>query len=283
MKLFKEIKLLQCFLHEERQKGKQIGFVPTMGALHEGHLSLIRASRAENQLTVCSIFVNPTQFTHAEDLVKYPRPIENDIKLLVESECDVLFYPEISEMYIGNEKTTHADYGDITEALEGQFRPGHFDGVITIVRKLFDIITPHVSYFGQKDYQQCLVIKELIEKNKLNIQLRMCPTLRENDGLAMSSRNVRLSKEERKAAVIIPEMLFHIKKHITQQPLKEILSWVTDRIITSSELFKIEYLKIVDANTLKPLQESHYPGNAVALIAVWCGNVRLIDNMILTD
>jgi pantoate--beta-alanine ligase len=284
LKLFKEINALKKFLQDERLRGvTKIGFVPTMGALHKGHLSLIKASKAENELTVCSIFVNPTQFNNTEDLDKYPRPIENDIKFLVENECDVLFFPEVKEMYIKDEIRPVVDYGIITNNFEGRFRPGHFDGVVMIVKKLFEIVEPNNAYFGQKDYQQCMVIDHFIKKNDLRIFLHVCPTLRESDNLAMSSRNSRLTNEERKAAVIIPETLAFIKKNIRTLPVLETNSLAKLKIINSSSLLNIEYLEIVDTKTLEPLSEITKATNPIVLIAAWCGNVRLIDNLILTD
>lgn len=284
MKIFKEINALRTFLHDEKVRGiKNIGFIPTMGALHDGHLSLLKTSKFKNHISVCSIFVNPTQFNNSEDLEKYPRPIENDIKLLIENGCDVLFLPEVSEMYSKNELTNAEDFGIITNSLEGKYRSGHFDGVINIVKKLFEIIEPENAYFGQKDYQQCMVIEYLIKKNNFNIQLHICPTLREQDGLAMSSRNVRLNTEERKVAFIIPKTLLYIKENIRKQPFPEILLIAQNRITLSSNLLKIEYLEIVDAKSIKPLTSINETKNAIALIAAWCGNVRLIDNIILTD
>ncbi len=284
MKLFKEINALKKFLHDERLRGvTQIGFVPTMGALHEGHLSLIKASKNQNQITVCSIFVNPTQFNNAEDLDKYPRPIENDIQFLVNNECDVLFFPEVKEMYIINEIRPVLDYGNTTNNFEGRFRPGHFDGVVMIVKKLFEIVEPNNAYFGQKDFQQCMVIDHFVQMNDLPISLHFCPTLRESDNLAMSSRNARLTEEERKAAVIIPETLDYIKKNIHSISLHEITSTSKLKITNSSPLMKVEYLEIVELKTLKTISEINKTTDAIVLVAAWCGNIRLIDNLILTD
>ncbi len=283
MKLFKEINAFRKFLKGKRQNGVQnIGFVPTMGALHSGHISLINTSKQNNQLTICSIFVNPTQFNNTDDLAKYPRTIENDIKLLIENNCDVLFYPEVSEMYVDDEQTNVEDYGFIVETLEGRFRPGHFNGVITIVKKLFDVVEPTNAYFGQKDYQQCAVVNQLIIKNNLSVKLNICSTLREVDGLAMSSRNARLTIEEREAAAIIFQTLFQIKKSFNTYSIDEL----TTKSITqlhSSPLIKVEYLEIANPTTLKPLVDKDERTKAVALIAAWCGNVRLIDNLLLFD
>lgn len=281
MKLFKQISSLRQHLAAERQKGKQIGFVPTMGALHKGHLSLISSSRAQNDLTVCSIFVNPTQFNSSEDLSKYPRTIENDIKLLIESGCNILFHPEVNEMYSSVEETRVADYGLLTSSLEGQFRLGHFDGVITIVKKLFDVIEPDNAYFGQKDYQQAALIGAFIQRNSLKIKLHICPTLRDSDGLALSSRNVRLSPDDRKDAVSIPQLLFMIKENYPNNSITVLKAKALDYLSKVPSL-TLEYFEIADSQTLEPLKEKHESGSAIALIAAWCGNVRLIDNLLLS-
>lgn len=283
MKLFKEINSIHQFLASEKRENKQIGFVPTMGALHNGHLSLIKKSKAENELTVCSIFINPTQFNNKEDLEKYPRTIENDIKLLIESGCDVLFHPEVNEIYTENETPQTGNYGNLTHVLEGKFRPGHFDGVITIVKKLFQIVEPDNVYFGQKDFQQCAVINEMIVRNHFKLKMNICNTMREIDGLAMSSRNIRLTKDERIAAKAIPSTLHYIKNNIEKVSITEVLQTATKQLLSSSDLIKIEYLEIVNAITLEQMDQFDIETPAVALIAAYCGNVRLIDNIILTD
>lgn len=271
-------------MHDERLKGtKKIGFVPTMGALHDGHISLIKASKKNNQITVCSIFVNPTQFNNLEDLEKYPRDLEKDIKFLVEHECDVLFLPEVNEIYQKDEIKEVIDYGNVTNDFEGKFRPGHFDGVVMIVKKFFQIIEPDNTYFGQKDYQQCLVIEHLIKRNQFPVNLIICPTLREHDGLAMSSRNARLTEEERKAAAIIPQTLNYIKQHIHQIPLNDIIYLAIEQFKKGSSLMNIEYLDIVDSKNIQHLSEINETTKAIVLIAVWCGKIRLIDNLILAD
>jgi pantoate--beta-alanine ligase len=284
LKLYKEINELRKFLQSERLSGATIGFVPTMGALHGGHLSLIRASRNENRLTVCSIFVNPRQFNDLADLAKYPRTIENDIRLLVENGCDVVFHPEVDEMYPPDETPAEEeDYGFITRILEGKSRPGHFDGVITVVKKLLTVVEPDNAYFGQKDYQQCAVINRLITQNGLHTRLRICPTIREDDGLAMSSRNVLLKPEERKAAGVIPQTLQSLKDHFREHAVRELKESSVRRIHSSSPLLQVDYLEIADPVTLEPVEHIDEMTKAVALIAVRCGNVRLIDNLVLTD
>ncbi|MFI5221031.1 MAG: pantoate--beta-alanine ligase [Bacteroidia bacterium] len=282
MRLFKEIKSLQNFLQNERKKSSTIGFVPTMGALHQGHISLIKKSMAENPISVCSIFVNPSQFNNAEDLANYPRTIEEDIKKLVESGCPVLFLPHEKELFPKNEKLLDADFGLFTESFEGKFRPGHFSGMISVVKKFFDIILPDHSYFGQKDFQQCMVVKELIKKYALPVRLHICPIVREPDGLAKSSRNARLTPEERNTAVIIPQILFSIKETFHQIPTEDLISSSLRKLTAHSPMVKVDYLEVIDADTFKPTNRDTKT-KAVAMIAAWCGNIRLIDNMILTD
>ncbi len=215
MILFKKITELSFFIEKEKKKGKSIGFVPTMGALHEGHISLINNSKALNKLTVSSIFVNPTQFNNAKDFDKYPVTIEKDIDLLEKNGCHILFMPTVKEMYpTGFINPPHYNLGYLETVLEGKYRPGHFQGVCQVVHRLLSIVQPHNLYIGQKDYQQCMVIKKLVELTQLKVNVIIGSTLRENDGLAMSSRNMRLNIEERKKAVKISEVLFFIKKEI---------------------------------------------------------------------
>jgi pantoate--beta-alanine ligase len=278
LNIFKTKDILADFVASKREKGMSIGFVPTMGALHNGHISLINASKADNQVTVCSIFVNPTQFNQKEDFDKYPRLIEEDIRLLEASGCDALFIPEVNEMYAPKSEVLNYHFSHITHSLEGTFRPGHFDGVITIVKKLFDAVNPDNAYFGQKDFQQCMVIKELISHFNLNINLKIIPTLRESDGLAMSSRNLRLSPSERKQAIAIYQACNFIKEHIKIYSAEELQSKA--KSIVNKEL-KLEYLELCDADTLEPVIDIANHNQVVALAAAWCGNVRLIDNMII--
>lgn len=252
-----------------------------MGALHQGHIALVKESAKKNDITVASIFVNPTQFNSQEDLLKYPRTIEKDIALLGEAGCDVLFHPEPLEMYPGGFETQHYDWGNITNSLEGAFRPGHFDGVITIVHRLLEIVKPTSAYFGQKDFQQCAVINEMVKRFGLNVKIEICPTLREQDGLAMSSRNIRLNDAERKDALLIYEALSYMRRHVTDAPDK-LITGATDIILKGPHM-KPEYIAVVDAVTLNPVINQADSGKYVALIATWCGNVRLIDNMVLTD
>lgn len=253
-----------------------------MGALHTGHVSLIQQSTADNDLTVCSIFVNPTQFNNAEDLAKYPRTIENDMVMLEAAGCDVLFLPDAAEMYPDGFNTGSYDWGAATHSLEGAFRPGHFDGVITIVKRLFEVVEPDHAYFGQKDFQQCAVIERMVKEFNMPVTIHIQPTLREADGLALSSRNTRLTPEERKDALLISKALRGIKEQQHKLTIDELLAYATSILLTS-KLMRPEYVTIVNIHTLEPLVSASGLSDSVALIASWCGNVRLIDNMLLND
>lgn len=279
MNLYQAIKPLQVHLQAKQRQNMRIGFVPTMGALHAGHLSLIAAAKEKCDIVACSIFVNPTQFNNHIDLELYPRNIENDIRLLVQAGCDILFHPTIKEMY-GPElhKDSAADYGPYINVLEGAHRPGHFDGVITIVNRLFEIIMPDEVFFGQKDYQQCLVIKTLIERNFPKVIFNLCAIIREADGLAMSSRNVRLSKEERNAAVLLVQALNHIKANWNPERWETAIAEAKNSI-ENNHLLQLEYLCVAEPNFLTEL--TTYNENAIALIAVHCGETRLIDNLFM--
>ncbi len=282
MFLFTQIAPLRAFIAAQKLLGKSIGFVPTMGALHPGHLSLVQQSKAVNDVTVCSIFVNPTQFNNKEDLIKYPRTIEDDVQKLVQGGCDVLFHPNAAEMYPNGQSIVAYHWGNITHSLEGAARPGHFDGVIAIVKRLFEIVEPNMAFFGRKDYQQCAVVKELVRFFNFPIDIVLGDTLRESDGLAMSSRNLRLSEAERKQALLVSQTLFFIRDHVRKQNVSEVLSGAKE-VLTKGSLLKLEYMEIVDAETLDVVTE-YTPGKKyVVLIALWCGNVRLIDNILLGE
>ena len=282
MILIKKSDDLRNYLKSHTNKLTTIGFVPTMGALHEGHLSLIKESKKENTLTVCSIFVNPTQFNEAEDYEKYPITLEQDIYRLDSIHCDILLVPSIEEVYPeGINKNTVYNIGHLESVFEGKYRPGHFQGVCMVVHRLLDIVQPHRLYVGQKDFQQCKVISlllELIHKEE-EIELKICPTMREKDGLAMSSRNMRLSVEERVKAVQIFAALEHIKKNISpgnQEALKEKAS----KMLQEAD-FAVDYLEIADEKTLEHVHIWDGKQKIVALIAARLGNVRLIDNMLV--
>lgn len=280
MKIFQNIDDLQDFLSEVRQKGQSIGFVPTMGALHEGHISLIKRAISENDLVVCSIFVNPIQFNKKDDLDNYPRTLEADSQKLQQAGCDVIFNPSVGEMY-PEPDNRQFDFGKLGDVMEGKFRPGHFNGVGIVVSKFFDIVQPDKAYFGQKDFQQLAIIKRLVEITNSSVQIISCPTYREPSGLAMSSRNMRLSADEQQEAAIIYYSL-NKAKEMAQGGLP--LPAIRDRVkslIKVSPSLDLEYFEIVDAKTLMPIQEWGEAETIVACIAVWLDEVRLIDNMIL--
>ena len=282
MVLFKKVTDLHNYLELQRKNGKKVGFAPTMGALHKGHLSLIGNSKQENDITACSIFVNPTQFNDPADFAKYPVTLEKDILLLETAGADVLFLPTVAEMYPGGTDTsTHYDLGYLEKILEGQHRPGHFQGVCMIVHRLLEIVSPDNLYLGQKDYQQCMVIKKLIELTGFDktIQLNIAPTLREHDGLAMSSRNMRLSVDERVKATGIIQTLNFVKDNLQKGDLVQIKKQAAADLTKKG--FRVDYVEIADAGTLKI--KDHWDGKEklVTLAAAFINQVRLIDNILL--
>lgn len=280
MILFKSTADIRFFLDEMRKRGNSIGYVPTMGALHKGHISLIVNSKKVNQITVSSIFVNPTQFNNPKDFEKYPLTLESDIDLLEQNGCDVLFLPTVPEMYpngFNNNKSYNLGY--LETVLEGKYRPGHFQGVCQVVDRLLQIVQPHNLYLGQKDYQQCMVIKKMIELVQMNINVIICATLREGDGLAMSSRNMRLNKQEREQAVRISEVLLFIKKEIKAGYIGDLEERAIQYL--SAAGFKVDYVTIAAADTLELLEYWDGSKNIVALAAAYMNEVRLIDNMLL--
>jgi len=280
--IFTRIAPLRAYLSVQNHLQKSIGLVPTMGALHRGHVSLIAQSKAQTNITVASIFVNPTQFTNQEDLLKYPRTIEADILMLKKSGCDVLFYPLASEIYPNGMESKNYQWGSITNSIEGFFRPGHFNGVVTVVKRLFEIIQPHKAFFGKKDYQQCAVIKELVINFHMPIKIVLSETLREHSGLAMSSRNTRLSENEKTQAVAISQMLFWMRSHWRNFALPDLLHQARS-LLTQSPALSVEYLNIVDSEKFDEVAVfQKEKGQYVVLIACWCGNVRLIDNIELS-
>lgn len=266
-------------IDELKTAGKKVGFVATMGALHDGHLALIARSKTDNDVTVCSIFVNPTQFNDPKDLEHYPRPIEADIEKLKSVQCDILFLPSVDEMYAKDE-TWHMELGNLESILEGAFRPGHYQGVTQIVKKLFDTIKPDRAYFGQKDFQQVLVIKKMIKEFGMPVELVRCPTLRDSDGLAKSSRNVHLNREEHEAALLLSKALLSIKEHNGQNDLSKLIDNAY-QLLESSPLIKVEYLVVADGETLNSIDELSQSKEPVALVAARSGNTRLIDNILL--
>jgi pantoate--beta-alanine ligase len=279
MKNFSKIKDIQAALKKERNRRRSVGFVPTMGALHEGHLSLIRKSKKENDITVSSIFVNPIQFNNPQDLIKYPRTLKADLALLESAGCDYVFSPDVKEMYPEEpESSPVKDFGHLEKVMEGKFRPGHFKGVAIVVKKLFDIISPDTAYFGKKDYQQLMVIRSMVNQLHIPIQVIGCPIIREPDGLAMSSRNMQLSIGERKMASFIYQVLSKVKDKVGKSTVKELKNWTIKRVSSNPD-FTLEYFEIVDKQTLLPLESWKYKENALACIAVYLGGVRLIDNL----
>jgi pantoate--beta-alanine ligase len=278
MKSFSLISEMANAIRQEREAGHTIGFVPTMGALHEGHLSLIKESVKDNDVTVCSIFVNPIQFNNKQDLEKYPHNLEEDSRLLQTGGCDYVFIPENREIYPDGTPELNVNFGSLDKVLEGKFRPGHFRGVAIVVQRLFEIITPDNAYFGMKDYQQLLVIRHLVSTLGIPVKIHACPTLREHDGLAMSSRNLRLTIGEREMAALIFRTLQKSKEKVGKIPVKQLREWAIKRI-NSNPAFQVEYFEIVNKNDLHILESWKEKENAIACTAVFLGDVRLIDNM----
>ncbi|MBX9783129.1 MAG: pantoate--beta-alanine ligase [Chitinophagaceae bacterium] len=282
MLIFHQAHQLQNYLSVERNRGKRIGFAPTMGALHQGHLSLIEESKKQCDVTVCSIFVNPTQFNSASDFEKYPVTIKNDMQLLLEAGCTVLFLPSTIEIYpSGTNNLAVYDLGFLETVLEGPTRPGHFQGVCQVMDQLLSIVMPHHLFMGRKDYQQCMVVKRLIELKGWvqNIQFHACPTLREPDGLATSSRNMRLNEEERRSAVWISKTLLMMKEELQPGSLVQLKQKAFSELQRHG--FKTDYAEIANADTLELVNEWNGAAPLVGLIAAFCGDVRLIDNMTL--
>ncbi|MBN4062066.1 MAG: pantoate--beta-alanine ligase [Flavobacteriales bacterium] len=268
-------------LSNKRTQGNSIGFVPTMGALHKGHLSLVKKARNDNNIVVVSIYVNPTQFNKTEDLKKYPRNLEKDLELLNKTHCDVVFAPKSEEMYPENEAENDLefDFVHLDTVMEGQSRPGHFQGVATIVSKLFKAVMPHNAYFGEKDYQQLQIIKKLVDLQRFNINIIGCPIVREQDGLAMSSRNQLLSEEERKVAPFIYQTLKSAKTLLPEKKPNEIKKWV-EKQFEQSPMFLLDYFEIVDTKTLHTISDWDDTKKAIGCVAAFLGKVRLIDNII---
>ena len=277
MKVLKSKKTLIDYVERQREMGKKIGFAPTMGALHEGHLSLYKAAKKENDEVISSIFVNPTQFNNPDDFQKYPKTLEKDLELLEKAGVDAVYVPNVEEMYPDGLNSKKYDFDGLENEMEGKYRPGHFDGVGTIVEELFRQVQPHNAYFGEKDYQQLAIIKKMVEKTKLPVKIHGVPTLREEDGLAMSSRNVRLTETQRKEATIIYETLTKVKEWFKVISLEEIKQRVTDIFRNSN--FELEYFVIADEKTLKETDFFYKDKNYRAFIVAYAGDVRLIDNM----
>ena len=279
MKIVKTSKELVELLSSLKQSGNKIGFVPTMGALHAGHISLLEIALKENDVVICSIFVNPTQFNDPKDLEKYPRPIEKDTELLEKAGCSILFLPEVEDIYGDNTPWTHT-FGDLENIWEGAMRPGHFKGVGQVVYKLFNIVKPDNAYFGQKDFQQTLIIKRLIQDFKLPIELHICPIIREKNGLAMSSRNIRLNDAEHLASGKIYEALMSVKTGIDNQEFDfENLLAKANAILQSIPSIQLGYIDLVNPETLQKVLKINQNDKLLMIIAVKFGTTRLIDNM----
>ncbi len=282
MIIFKEAKALQHYIENQKSKGQSIGFVPTMGALHNGHISLISASKKETDITVCSIFINPTQFNDPTDFEKYPVTIKEDIALLESHQCAILFIPPVSEIYPhGTDNGGNYDLGKLEFVLEGEYRPGHFQGVCQVVERLLRLANPDVLFLGQKDFQQQLIIKNLIKIIGLLIKVETVITLREPSGLAMSSRNMRLNDEQKKQASVIYSTLEIIKQNFRFKSFP-LLESAAEKHLLKNGFEKVDYVKIVSASDLSSVNRWDGTGHLVALIAASIGGVRLIDNMIIT-
>ena len=277
MKIIHTIKDLQTELSELKAQGKKVGLVPTMGALHAGHASLVKRSVNENDVTVVSVFVNPTQFNDKNDLVKYPRTLDADCKLLESCGVTFVFAPSVEEIY-PEPDTRRFSYAPLDTVMEGAFRPGHFNGVCQIVSKLFDIVKPHCAYFGEKDFQQLAIIREMVRQMQFDLEIVGCPIVREEDGLALSSRNARLSAEERENALKISQTLFKSRTFAATHTVSETLKFVEDAIAAVPGL-RLEYFEIVDGNTLQKVDNWNQTSYVVGCITVFCGDVRLIDNI----
>lgn len=280
MEIFKEIGPLKAYLTQFRQTRHSIGFVPTMGALHPGHLALVQSAQKENTLTVCSIFVNPTQFNNPNDLAKYPNTLHQDVELLRKVGCDVLFCPATSEMYLSQDHIWF-DFGLLDKILEGEFRPGHFSGVGLVVSKLLNIVAPQRAYFGQKDFQQAMVVQKLIKDLNFDVELKLAPIVRESDGLAMSSRNVRLTTDQRKHALIFYKGLQKAKTLLLSGMEFEAVKREIKRFCESEPEIKLEYLALADSTNLTLLKS--VTKQSILLIAGYAGDVRLIDNLMMSD
>ena len=277
MKLVHTINELRAELALQRQAGKKIGLVPTMGALHEGHASLVRRAVAENDVVVVSDFVNPTQFNDKNDLLKYPRTLDADCELLEKEGASFVFAPSVEEIY-PEPDTRQFSYAPLDTVMEGKYRPGHFNGVCQIVSKLFMIVEPDKAYFGEKDFQQLAIIREMVKQMNFPLEIVGCPIVREADGLALSSRNARLSEEERQQALNISKTLFASKEYAASHTVEETQKFVEESI-AASEGLELEYFELVDGTTLQKISTWDETNYAVGCITVYCGEVRLIDNI----
>lgn len=277
MKIVNSIKDLKQYLAAEKQDNMRIGFVPTMGALHAGHLSLVKRCVEENDVCVVSVFVNPTQFNDKHDLETYPRTLDKDCALLESAGCKYVFAPSVEEMYPEQDTRTF-DFGTVSQVMEGARRPGHFNGVAQIVSKLFYAVEPDNAYFGEKDFQQIAVIRAMVKQLNIPVKINACPILREADGLALSSRNTRLTPEQRQKAPLIARTLKESVNFAPEKSVQEVIDYVVNTI-NSDPVMRVEYYEIVDGNTLESIQNWSDTDYAVGCITVYCGEVRLIDNI----
>jgi len=281
MIVFKTVELLQNYISKQKKESKKIGFVPTMGALHAGHISLIETSKQKNLLTVCSIFVNPTQFNDPKDFENYPITIEADILLLEENNCDVLFLPSMNEIYPSHLSTQQYQLGFLETILEGKYRPGHFQGVCQVVDRLLQIVNPHFLFLGQKDFQQCKVIELLIQLQQIPTHLIICETQRELNGLAMSSRNKRLQATEIEKATNIYKALNIVKQKIEEQPLSTLKEEAIEFLLNNG-FEKVDYIDVCDATTLTSISAYEKNKPTVIVVAAFLNGIRLIDNILLS-
>ncbi|MBF9253151.1 pantoate--beta-alanine ligase [Pontibacter sp. 172403-2] len=279
MEVIRQAGAIRSLVQALRCSGKQIGFVPTMGALHQGHLALLRASAGQNDVTICSIFVNPTQFNNSDDYKLYPRTLTQDIELLEAAGCDYLFAPDQEEIY-PQQPLLQFSFGPLEAVMEGEHRPGHFNGVATVVSKLFHIVHPHRAYFGQKDLQQVAIVKQLINGLSFDVELVRYPIVREADGLAMSSRNKRLSPEQREVATSLYKALQLARAQLLQQPVASIKATVAAYLASINQLTP-EYFEIAHPDTLQPVAEVRDVQEVALCIAAFVGPVRLIDNILV--
>lgn len=277
MKIVSSIKELKGYLAEKKQDNKRIGFVPTMGALHDGHLSLVKRCVEDNDVCVVSVFVNPTQFNDKHDLETYPRTLDKDCALLEPAGCDYVFAPSADEMYPESD-TRVFDFGTVSAVMEGERRPGHFNGVAQVVSKLFYIVEPDNAYFGEKDFQQIAVIRAMVKQLDIPVEINACPILREADGLALSSRNVRLTPEQRQKAPLIARTLKESTTFAPGKSVQEVIDYVVNTI-NADPIMRVEYYEIVDGITMESIRSWSDTNYAVGCITVYCGEVRLIDNI----
>ncbi|MBL7820484.1 MAG: pantoate--beta-alanine ligase [Saprospiraceae bacterium] len=280
MQLYTTVRNLQKSISQNKQNGQKIAFVPTMGALHAGHLSLVKKAKQHADLVVVSIFINPSQFNNQQDLLKYPRMLEQDAYLLEQIDCEILFVPLASEVYpAGLNPELKLELGILDQVLEGEFRPGHFKGMLEVVYRLLDIVQPDILIMGQKDFQQFTLVFNMIRQLKIPVQLIIGETLRESDGLAMSSRNMRLSAEMRKIVPIIYQVLLELKNQLYISEIDDLLSRELEKLNASGLI--TDYLRIVDGISLEPVLNPKNHDCIVACVACWAGDVRLIDNLVL--